>query len=192
MPCSEALPLCSKPHYAAQAAFERKTHVHAAEPRTLQERRMAVSTFARLIDPQNLIPLGLRPFRLCLSSEHLRSARIVLLKATHLPFVGAIWLYEQLADAGKRDSMLMSFSGPQTPTPSKRPPRLPVNSPRLLMGDGPGRGQFLQRPQTRAGFADSDAQLKSLVLKLSTQVEELTAMVSQLSEQRGQASPSAA
>ncbi|KAL6710073.1 hypothetical protein ACN47E_009864 [Coniothyrium glycines] len=136
------------------------------------------------LPPLNLIPLGLRPFRLCLPSDHLRSARIVLLKATHLPFVGAIWLYEQLADARKRDSRLMSFSGPQTSTPSRRPPRLPVNSPRLLMADGPGKGYPLLRPQTKSGLADSDTQLRNLVLKLSTQVEELTAMVSQLSGQR--------
>lgn len=116
----------------------------------------------------------------------------MLLKATHLPFVGAIWLYEQLADSRKHDPRLMSFSGPQTPTPSRRPPRLPINSPRLLMADGPGRGQVLQRPQTKAGLTDSDAQLRNLVLKLSTQVEELTAMVSQLSEQCGEASLSAA
>jgi hypothetical protein len=112
----------------------------------------------------------------------------VLLKATHLPFVGAIWLYEQLADARKRDSRLMSFSGPQTPTPSKRPPRLPINSPRLLMADAqvhtPGKGSHVYRPHAKAGLTDTDAQLKTLVLKLSTQVEELTAMVSQLSEHR--------
>lgn len=65
----------------------------------------------------------------------------------------------------------------------KRPPRLPINSPRLLMADMP-RTHHLNRPQTRTGLPESDAQLKTLVLKLCAQVEDLTTMVSQLSEQR--------
>lgn len=112
----------------------------------------------------------------------------MLLKATHVPVVGAIWLYEQLAIAHRRDSTSAPLSGPQMPVPSKRPPRLPVNSPRLLMADaqaGPGRStHHAHRPHNRTGLADSDAQLKNLVLRLSAQVEELTTVVSQLSEQR--------
>jgi hypothetical protein len=142
---------------------------------------------------QNLIPLVIRPLRLVLPSERLRSARIVLLKATHLPLVVAIWAYEQLVNARKHSPGVMSYSGPQTPT-SKKPPRLPVNSPRLLMADAPnplGRVHHASRSHPRAGLTEPDAQLKTLVLKLSTQVEELTAMVSQLHEQR-EASTSAA
>ncbi|KAH7398431.1 hypothetical protein BKA66DRAFT_545998 [Pyrenochaeta sp. MPI-SDFR-AT-0127] len=147
-------------------------------------------TISRLIVFQNLIPLCIRPFRLILPSERLRSARIVLLKATHLPFVGAIWAYEQLADARKREPMQMSLSGPQTPVPSKRPPRLPVNSPRLLLADGqaapntPGRAHHANRPHASTGPSESDDQLKTLVLRLTTQVEELTVMVSHLQGQR--------
>ncbi|KAL8871575.1 MAG: hypothetical protein Q9174_002622 [Haloplaca sp. 1 TL-2023] len=49
--------------------------------------------------PLNLIPLILfRPLRLVTTSEQLRIARIVLLKATHMPYVAAIWIYE----GGKR------------------------------------------------------------------------------------------
>jgi outer membrane murein-binding lipoprotein Lpp len=40
------------------------------------------------------------------------------------------------------------------------------------------------KPQAPAGVTETDAQLKTLVLKLSTQVEELTAMVSQFQQQR--------
>lgn len=43
----------------------------------------------------------------------------------------------------------------------------------------------------RAEVPEADAQLKQLVLKLSAQVEDLTTMVSQLSQQR-EASTSAA
>lgn len=141
---------------------------------------------ARLIIFQNLIPLCIRPFRLILPSERLRSARIVLLKATHLPFVGAIWAYEQFADARKREPNQLSFSGPQTPTTSKRLSRLPVNSPRLLMGDAQAasntsaRPHTMSRPHTRTGMSEGDVQLKTLVLNLTAQVEELTGMVSQL------------
>ncbi|KAF2855843.1 hypothetical protein T440DRAFT_495547 [Plenodomus tracheiphilus IPT5] len=146
--------------------------------------RIPIVAVARLIDAQNLIPLVIRPLRLFLPSESLRGARIVLLKATHAPFVGAIWLYEQLVNAHKRDSSAMSLSGPQTPS-SKKPPRLPVNSPRLLMADAQvARTHHTSRSHTRTGVPEADAQLRNLVLKLSAQVEDLTTMVSQLSEQR--------
>ncbi|KAF2829287.1 hypothetical protein CC86DRAFT_368328 [Ophiobolus disseminans] len=140
------------------------------------------------LPPLNLIPLCIRPFRLVLPSERLRSARIVLLKATHLPFVAAIWAYEQIADVRSRDSNMMSFSGPQTPLPSRKPPRLAVNTPRLLLADShvaptsPGRMQQGSRPHTRVGQTEPEAQLRTLVLKLTSQVEQLTEMVSQLQE----------
>ncbi|RHZ51226.1 hypothetical protein CDV55_103540 [Aspergillus turcosus] len=43
----------------------------------------------------NLIPLlCIRPLRLFLSAGHVRRVRIVLLRATHLPFVALIWAFE--------------------------------------------------------------------------------------------------
>ncbi|KAF2121480.1 hypothetical protein BDV96DRAFT_564336 [Lophiotrema nucula] len=126
------------------------------------------------LPPLNLIPLLLRPLRLILPSERLRSARIVLLKATHAPYVGAIWAYEQLARR-KRNSGMVSISGPETPTSTtKRTLRSTMNPPRPLAAGS----YFPVRPQTRG--SEPDPQLKALVLKLSSQVEELTAMVSQL------------
>ncbi|KAJ5982953.1 hypothetical protein N7481_005052 [Penicillium waksmanii] len=45
--------------------------------------------------PLNLIPLlCIRPMRLFLSAEAVRRVRIILLRATHLPFVMLIWMYE--------------------------------------------------------------------------------------------------
>ncbi|KAE8147276.1 hypothetical protein BDV25DRAFT_160728 [Aspergillus avenaceus] len=45
--------------------------------------------------PLNLIPLlCIRPLRLLLPAEYIRRVRIVLLRATHLPFVALIWAYE--------------------------------------------------------------------------------------------------
>jgi hypothetical protein len=108
-----------------------------------------------------------------------------LLKATHLPLVSAIWAFEQLIDTRSRRVKAMSFSGPQTPTLPRKALRLPVNSPRLLMADAPNAlARRPHKPQAPAGVTETDAQLKTLVLKLSTQVEELTAMVSQFQQQR--------
>ncbi len=140
---------------------------------------------ARLTGFQNLIPLVIRPLRLVLPSERLRSVRIILLKATHLPLVFAIWAFEQFTVTRNRDGKVTSFSGPQTPALPKRALRLPVNSPRLLMAEAPSAlGRKPHKPQARTGSKENDAQLKTLVLKLSTQVEELTAVVSQLQQQR--------
>lgn len=50
---------------------------------------------AKLSCRQNLIPLlCIRPLRLFLSAEVVRRVRIVVLRATHLPFVMMIWTYE--------------------------------------------------------------------------------------------------
>ncbi|KAH6614219.1 hypothetical protein C7974DRAFT_72915 [Boeremia exigua] len=142
------------------------------------------------LPPLNLIPLCIRPFRLILPSGSLRSARIVLLKATHLPFVGVIWAYEHLDVYRKRDLGPMSFSGPQTPTATKRPARLAVNSPRLLRADtqatssNAARTQSTGRSQPGAAQVEPDAQLRALVINLTTQVEALSAIVSRLQEQR--------
>jgi hypothetical protein len=114
----------------------------------------------------------------------------VLLKATHLPFVGVIWAYEQLDVYRKRELKPVSFTGPQTSTAARRPPRLAVNSPRLLRADvqatssTPGRVHPAGRPQPGTMLAEPDAQLRTLVIDLTAQVEALTAIVSQLQEQR--------
>lgn len=138
---------------------------------------------------QNLIPLLLRPLRLVMPSERLRSARILILKATHLPFVGAIWSYELLASSRKPNGF--SMSGPETPTMSKRFFRSSIQPARSLAtgfqaspeenGRMPGRPYQASRPQTRTGPSGDD-QLKSLVEKLTVQVAELTSIVS--SQQR--------
>lgn len=114
----------------------------------------------------------------------------MLLKATHLPIVALIWAYEQLDVYRKRGTGPISFSGPQTPTPAKRPSRLAVNSPRLLRADTPAtpntpaRAQSTNRLQPGTGQVEPDAQLRALVINLTAQVEALTAVVSRLQEHR--------
>ncbi|KAK0959568.1 hypothetical protein LTR91_020761 [Friedmanniomyces endolithicus] len=59
---------------------------------------LEASTSNRLtyfIPPLNLLPVLLRPLRLVMSAEKLRTLRIVLLKATHWPFVGLILAWER-------------------------------------------------------------------------------------------------
>lgn len=145
---------------------------------------------------QNLIPLVLRPLRLVMPSERLRSTRIVLLKATHVPFIGAIWAYEQFAGMPKRNSGMVSISGPETPTMAKRALKASIHPPRPLTAGHQGSGEGIgsspgrtSRPQTRTG--SSEPELKSLVLKLTSQVEELTAMVSGLKQQQREANVAA-
>lgn len=72
---------------------------------------------------QNLIPLlCIRPMRLFLPAEHIRRVRIVLLRATHLPFVALIWAYESSRQyISRRGSYL-------PPMASARGSRLPLAS----------------------------------------------------------------
>lgn len=149
---------------------------------------------------QNLIPLFFRPLRLVLPAEKLRSARIVLLRLTHIPFVAAIWVYEHgysyfMNRSIGRASRVSSMGGPETSPTMKRPPlKSSLNSPRPLApatgvqasldGNLLGRSPIGSRHHTATVSSESDAQVRSLVLKLSSQVEQLTAMISQLQGQR--------
>jgi len=154
---------------------------------------------------QNLIALFFRPFRLILPSETLRSARIVVLKTTHFPVVAAIWAFESgvqyLADRrAHRSSWMSSIGGPESSSPSKRNTlRSSLRTPRPLaaaavnqasVNGGPravraGTDYWNSRPTSRT-FTESHEDLRSLVVKLSAQVESLTAIVA---EQRHQKSP---
>jgi len=48
------------------------------------------------------------------SAEKLQQARIIVLKATHLPIVGAIWVFERLHDHFRGGAMVFSTMGPQS------------------------------------------------------------------------------
>ena len=114
----------------------------------------------------------------------------MLLKATHLPFVGVIWAFEHFDMYRKPRPGPMSFSGPQTPAAAKRPPRRSVNSPDLFRSDNQATSTSVAaahstgRSQPATGQAEPEAQLRTLVINLSAQVEALTAIVSQLQQQR--------
>jgi hypothetical protein len=65
---------------------------------------------------QNLIPLlCIRPMRLFLSAGTVRRVRIILLRATHIPFVALIWMYESKWRNSKRQNSQL----PPIPTPAR-------------------------------------------------------------------------
>ena len=107
----------------------------------------APATRTELADGQNLLPLILfRPLRLLLSSAQLRTARIALLKATHLPFVAAIAAYERYRGgdgaSGRQGSRYPSLGPLMAPTRPNlgqqrtwRPPVVGVEAPSAATDD---------------------------------------------------------
>lgn len=147
--------------------------------------------------PLNLIPLLLRPLRLVIAPEKLRKIRILLLKITHTPLVAAIYIYEGLADwvagAHKRSpsSGVSSLGGPTDGTTSTlkrttllRPfPVRPTIGSNLSQSSLPpeNRAKKSSRPTTAGPNPGSDPQedLRALVMKLSSQVEDLKGMMAE-------------
>lgn len=145
---------------------------------------------------QNLIPLLLRPLRLCVAPEKLRKTRIFLLKVTHVPLVGAIYIFEGLSDyfsgvTKQTGSGVLSLGGPSEGTVGtlKRTSPLRSANSRPLIGTNhshaslPQNGRFTRtsRPATalNATSYDSQNELKALILKLTAQVEDLRVVVSE-------------
>lgn len=143
----------------------------------------------------------MRPLRLFVAPEKLRKTRILLLKVTHWPYVAAIWLYEGLSDylggAGKSlGSGVASLGGPSEGTTNilKRAPYLKSINPRTLVAASlsqnslprENRAKRSSRPATAATGLDASSQddLKALVLRLSLQIEDLTAMVGEQQQQK--------
>ncbi|KAL8906496.1 MAG: hypothetical protein Q9207_001982 [Kuettlingeria erythrocarpa] len=143
---------------------------------------------------ENLIPLILfRPLRLCIPSEQLRNARIMVLRATHIPYVAAIWLYEStvghwrdrkeqwLHQTGSRKRSILADHLNSARKATKYP-AIKNRSEASLMVKTPG-----DTSEGRSYFAkdlDAAAELKrvldklnaqgEMIEKLSTQVETLT------------------
>ena len=139
--------------------------------------------------PLNLIPLLLlRPLRLFFPSEDVRRIRILVLKATHAPFVALIWVYE-------RARRLISRHAPspltKTPHTSSRPlssthiglePERDLSkalSERPALNKTPLRSstQSTSAPPESASLATDNAELVALVQSLAAKVDGLTAMV---------------
>ena len=117
-----------------------------------------------------------------MSSEDARRIRIIVLKATHVPFVALIWTYEH-----SRQLLRRQMQAPAPPISSMIMNRPISNGQSNLDREGDSlhvadhsalnRVHPLATP-TRTAFSSTDAsELVSMVQKLSSQVDALTAMV---------------
>ena len=139
---------------------------------------------------QNLLPLILlRPLRLCIPAEQLRSARIVLLKLTHSPWVAAIWLYESVklrVIGAQRDQYW------DMPSNQQHSPAQPLGAARCLRHSPGSRGFStllvnksevslpkipMNSTHAFSTQASEVAELKQMIRKLSAQVEDLASRV---------------
>lgn len=141
---------------------------------------------------QNLIPLALRPFRLLVSAEHLRTIRIWMLKTSHFPHVKAIQLYEKLrsrvwgVQLGAKSSLSAMSRGPETPDRRPASKRFSRNSrlftprtlaasnlkPNVLVDDDPDL--VWNNDSSLPDALDSIKTLEATVARLTKQVEYLS------------------
>ncbi|KAJ5497556.1 hypothetical protein N7463_009543 [Penicillium fimorum] len=121
--------------------------------------------------PLNLIPLlCIRPMRLFLSAGTVRRVRIVLLRATHLPFVALIWAYE--SKWRQSHSLPAHGQGTSAIPPRCQDPHSVVETNRL----GPGKANVDQQAARELGMV-SQVQLADLIdtiERLRAQVEAIS------------------
>ncbi|GJC78464.1 hypothetical protein ColLi_01302 [Colletotrichum liriopes] len=153
--------------------------------------------------PFNLIALVIfRPLRLFLpSDDKFRHSRILLLKATHLPIVGIIQLYENIRRRGMPDEYA-GFKGPRGATgATKQRSRGVFQANRPSSGYRPGRSprpeerhlsHLSSHPQIRAAAEADDIDAPSTVevriSELNDKIDKLTALVEALQQQPGSSS----
>ncbi|KZF19398.1 hypothetical protein L228DRAFT_263732 [Xylona heveae TC161] len=144
--------------------------------------------------PLNLIPLVLfRPLRLIMPAEKVRSARIVVLKITHAPFVLAIWAYESAhrSLSGRMRSSSIKLGGARGPSggpapslkrsisasvvPSTAATKRDLLAPRVVY---PSRSAQQRPTSQQSSNVDAPPEdLRVMVEKLSSQVSELASML---------------
>jgi hypothetical protein len=146
-----------------------------------------------------LIPLVfIRPLRIFFSSEQLRNTRIILLKVTHSPIVGAIWLFEAASDNFQGTARLFpsmgpgagKFTGSILPSAKRQRPFLSdrANSKthsghftELYTPDSPGPQSQAIRSKKDNGKAEmvvvDNTSLEAKVAELSLKITELTSLI---------------
>lgn len=135
------------------------------------------------LPPTNLIPLlFIRPLRLFLPSDTVRRIRILLLRCVSIPFVALIWCYESSSRmfSGDRPSLAKTRIRSLTKNkPARGPSRVSTLGigPALRILDQPTTFEAQQQSVPLDSKHESDNSLTVLVQRLSTQVEELTALV---------------
>jgi hypothetical protein len=140
------------------------------------------------MESQNLVSLLFRPLRLVLPAETLRSVRIVLLKATHWPFVGLILAWEngRLYFTRSHIDSAMTLRGPKSPMSSRRSLagilRTPSSKARPAQLDRSPRAG--RKPMARPGQAvtETNFDLEAAVAALRTQVETIASLVEKRSD----------
>ena len=131
---------------------------------------------------KNLIPLLLfRPLRICVPSGKMRSARIVLLKITHFPYIGAIWLYEELiakTDRWQSTSHTQKRINPTRPRPLHLKPknRGEVSPPKTPLSAGRRRAAHSKAQGLVNKEIEQEASIRRLV------EETVQATIKQLSD----------
>ncbi|KAK2022202.1 ion transporter [Colletotrichum zoysiae] len=149
--------------------------------------------------PFNVIALVIfRPLRLFLpSDDRFRHSRILLLKATHLPIVGIIKMYESIRRRVMPDEYA-GFKGPRGATGATRQrSRSAFQANRPASGHRPEErlgSRHSSRPQARAVEADegdASSAVEVRVSELHDKIDRLTALVEAL-QQQSASSPSPA
>jgi hypothetical protein len=143
-----------------------------------------------------LIPLVLiRPLRIFFPAEKIRKTRILVLKFTHLPIVGAIWLFELAHEQVRNSNTFSSLQPPHhtigpsaVPNPQPtRPTHGPSSSPQNHTVTQ--KTEELLSPQVNAVKDKKGAQstvvlsatnLEGQVQELSSQVKDLSAKIAEL------------
>jgi len=158
---------------------------------------------AMLINFQNLIPLiFIRPLRLFIAAEKLRRTRIMLLKITHLPIVGTIWVFERAHEKIRGGASGFSSIGHVGPgsTQLTQDSRIPSKKPRPFLSDrtnskrtsqqfsevpnedganspGPHSYKVRSKKDPDATIVVNNTDLENQVKELSVKIAELTALI---------------
>jgi len=140
------------------------------------------------------VPLLLRPLRLVLLAETLRSLRIVLLKATHWPFVALILGWESGRLYLNRRLNAKPSTSPLRGPNSAKSSRHSLAGALLKPGLSKARSQPLDR-ETRTGrkpmsrpdppaALDTDDDLAAAVTALQTQLESIASMIAERKDRK--------
>ncbi|KAK0715564.1 hypothetical protein B0H67DRAFT_645298 [Lasiosphaeris hirsuta] len=147
--------------------------------------------------PFNLLALVIfRPLRLFLPSDNkFRSARIMLLKATHLPIVAVIELYEWFVGTSQKGAQYTGFRGPRhavqaSPAPVQkkwgpgRPPhvRSLASSSSLRPASAEVLPRLSERQMAMAEEAAEERTFGEPATDIEVQISELAAKIDRLTE----------
>ena len=139
--------------------------------------------------PLNLASLLLRPLRLLMPSEDVRRIRIVVLKATHVPFVALIWIYERSQRLFSRRTSSQLAKAPYSTNQPLNSGQMGVEPRRDLNRSSPtGSSALTRTPRQKssqsadtttdsASTAFDNAELVAIMQSLALKVDSLTAMV---------------